>query len=192
MRLFVAVELPDAVRDVIAAGLGRLKRDQPGARWVRPGGMHLTLKFLGERPEGFVAEIDRAAAPALAALPAVRVRLGGGGFFPNEHHPRVAWVGGEADGLERWAEAVDDAAASLGVEREPRPFALHLTLARLERPWGVQAAEHFRVEVGKWRFPEFEAREAVLFRSELTPAGPVYTALRRWRAGVGGGDGDGA
>jgi 2'-5' RNA ligase len=190
--LFVAVELPDAVRAVIAAGLGRLKRDQPGARWVRPEGMHLTLKFLGERPEGFVAEIDRAAAPALAALPAVRVRLGGGGFFPNQHRPRVAWVGGEAEGIERWARAVDDAAAALGVEREPRPFAPHLTLARLDRPWGVQAVEHFRVEVGKWRVPEFEAREAVLIRSELTPAGPVYTPLRRWPVAPGGGSDDGA
>lgn len=192
MRLFVAVELPDPVRDVIAAGLGRLKRDQPSARWVRPEGMHLTLKFLGERPEPFVAELDLAAAAALAPLPAASVRLGGGGFFPTDHHPRVAWVGGEAGGLEGWARAVDDAAASLGVEREPRPFALHLTLARLERPWGAQAVEHFRVEVGKWHFPEFAARDAVLVRSELTPAGPVYTALRRWRAAVGGGDGDGA
>ncbi|OYV98539.1 MAG: 2'-5' RNA ligase, partial [Acidobacteria bacterium 37-65-4] len=188
----VAVELPEAARDVIATGLGRLKRDQPSARWVRPEGMHLTLRFLGKRPEGFVAELDRTAAPALAALPVVRVRLGGGGFFPNGHRPRVAWVGGEADGLERWVRAVDDAAASLGVERESRPYSPHLTLARLERPWGVQAVEHFRVEVGKWHLPEFEAHEAMLFRSELTPAGPVYTALRRWRAGVGGGDGDGA
>ena len=192
MRLFVAVELPDAVRDVIAAGLGRLKRDQPGARWVRPGGMHLTLKFLGERPEGFVAEIDGAAAAALAALPVVGVCLGGGGFFPNDQRPRVAWVGGEAGGLERWAAAVDAAAASLGVERESRPYTPHLTLARLERPWGAQAIEHFRVEVGKWRLPEFEAREAVLFRSELTPAGPVHTAMRRWRVRAGEGDGDGA
>ncbi len=192
MRLFVAVELAAAVRDVIAAGLGRLKRDQPRARWVRPEGMHLTIKFLGERPEGFVSEIDGAAAAALAALPAVHVRLGGGGFFPNDSRPRVAWVGGEAGGLERWVGAVDDAAASLGVEREPRPYTPHLTLARLERPWGAQAVEHFRVEVGKWRLPEFVASEAVLFRSELTPAGPVHTALRRWGTSVARGDGDGA
>ena len=56
----------------------------------------------------------------------------------------------------------------------------------------MQAVEHFRVEVGKWRFPEFAAREAVLFRSELTPAGPVYAALRRWGTGASRGDGDGA
>ncbi len=190
MRLFVAVEMPDEVRAVLAAGLGRLKRDQPPARWVRPEGMHLTLKFLGERPATLVDHLDPPAAAALVALDPARVRLGGGGFFPNEHRPRVAWVGGEAGGLERWAAAVDEAAAHLGVEREARPFSLHLTLARLERPWGVQAVEHYRIEVAKWRFPEFTASEAVLFSSELKPAGAIHTPLRRWPAGPGAAGGD--
>jgi 2'-5' RNA ligase len=79
---------------------------------------------------------------------------------------------------------VEDSAAGLGVEREARRFSLHLTLARLERPWGVKAVEHFLVEVGKWRFPEFVARELVLVESELAPAGAVYTPRRRWTAGT--------
>ncbi len=192
MRLFVAVELPDEVREALAAGLGRLKRDQPPARWVRVDGMHLTLKFLGEQPEALVDGLDGAIPRALAALEPVRVQLGGGGFFPHERRPRVAWVGGEAAGLERLAGAIDRAAALLGVEGDARPFSLHLTLARIERPWGVQAVEHFLVQVGKWRFPEFVAREAVLFRSELGPAGAAYTALRRWPVGPAAGSGDGA
>ncbi|HVN76117.1 MAG TPA: RNA 2',3'-cyclic phosphodiesterase [Thermoanaerobaculaceae bacterium] len=190
MRLFIAVELPAEVREVLAAGLGRLKRDQPPARWVRIEGMHLTLKFLGEQPDELVERLDGAVRPALAPLPHVHVRLGQGGFFPHERRPRVAWIGGEAAGLERWAAAVDDATSSLGVEKEARPFSLHLTLARLERPWGVQAVEHYLVQVGKWRFSEFTAREAVLFRSELGPAGATYTALRRWPAGATAEGGD--
>ncbi len=183
MRLFIAAELPDEVRAVISRGLGPLKRDQPPARWVRPEGMHLTVKFLGERAGEFVEALDGAVPAALSGLSAVTVRLGGGGFFPNERHPRVAWVGGQAAGLDGWARAVDEAAAALGAEREVRTFSLHLTLARLERPWGVQAVEHFLVQVGKWRFPEFVVRELVLFRSELTPAGAVYTPQRRWAVG---------
>ena len=183
MRLFIAVELPEGVREVLADGLGRLKRDQPPARWVRVEGMHLTLKFLGEQPEAIVAGLDRELPSALASLEPVSVRLGGGGFFPHDRRPRVAWVGGEAVGLERWAAAVEKAAASLGVAEEPRPFSLHLTLARLERPWGVHAVEHYVVQVGKWRFPEFTAREAILFLSELGPSGAVYTVLRRWPVG---------
>ncbi len=183
MRLFIAVELPQDVCAVLSHGLGALRRDQPPARWVRPEGMHLTVKFLGERASELVDALDRAVPAALSELSPVTVRLGGGGFFPQERRPRVAWVGGSAPGLDSWARAVEDSAAGLGVEREARPFSLHLTLARLERPWGVQAVEHFLVEVGKWRFPEFVARELVLFQSELTPAGAVYTPLRHWAAG---------
>jgi 2'-5' RNA ligase len=192
MRLFVAVELPDEVREVLAAGMTRLKRDQPPARWVRAEGMHITLKFLGEQPDDILAGLDREVPSALAQLEPVCVRLGGGGFFPHDRRPRVAWVGGVAPGLEGWAGAVEKAAAALGVAEEPRPFALHLTLARLERPWGAQAVEHYLVQVGKWRFPELTAREAVLFRSELGPAGAVHTALRRWSVGAKAGGGDGA
>jgi 2'-5' RNA ligase len=183
MRLFVAVDLPDEVREVLRGGLGPLKRDQPPARWVRPEGMHLTLKFLGEQPPELVESLDTTASAALAGLCPVTVRLGGGGYFPHDRRPRVAWVGGQAAGLETWAQALEDAAASVGVPREARAFSIHITLARLERPWGVQPAEHFLVQVGKWRFPEFVAREAVLFQSELRPSGAVYTALRRWRVG---------
>jgi 2'-5' RNA ligase len=194
MRLFVAVDLPDAVREALGHGLGALRRDQPPARWVHAEGMHLTVKFLGERPPEIVEALDAAARPALAGLAPVTVRLEGGGFFPHERRPRVAWVGGSAPGLEAWARVVEECAAGLGVEREARPFAIHLTLARLERPWGARAVEHFLVQVGKWRLPEFVAGELVLFQSRLTPAGPVYTPERSWRVGPDGGGGghDGA
>ena len=183
MRLFIAAELSEEVRAVLAREIGALKRDQPPARWVRPEGMHHTVKFLDDRPEELVEALDRAVPSALAALDPVTVRLGGGGFFPHERRPRVAWVGGSAPGLDAWARAVEDCTAGLGLERETRPFSLHLTLARLDRPWGVRAVEHFLVTVRKWRFPEFVAKELVLFRSELGPGGPVYTAERRWAVG---------
>jgi 2'-5' RNA ligase len=180
VRLFVAAELSDEVRAVIAHGLGPLRRDLPPARWVRPEAMHVTLKFMGEQPPELVTALDREAGRALAACEPVTIQLGGGGFFPHERRPRVAWVGGKALGLERWAAAVEDAAAGLGVAREVRAFSLHLTLARIERPWGAPAVEHFRVAVDKWRFPAILAREAVLFASELRPSGAVYTPLARW------------
>jgi RNA 2',3'-cyclic 3'-phosphodiesterase len=183
MRLFIAVDLPEEVRDVLRQGLGPLKRDQPPARWVRPEGMHITLKFLGEQPQDLVERLDAGVGGALSGLSPVTIRLGGGGYFPRDRRPRVAWVGGQAAGLDAWARAVEDATAALGVDREARAFSLHLTLARLERPWGVQAVEHFLVQVGKWRFPEFVAREVVLFQSDLRPSGAVYTPLRRWPVG---------
>jgi 2'-5' RNA ligase len=184
IRLFIAVDLPEAVRDVLRSGLGRLRRDQPQARWVRVEAMHITLKFLGERSEEVVEELDGRMQEAVSTLAPVMVRLGGAGFFPTPRRPRVAWIGGSAPGLAEWAETVERCAEAVGVPRETRPFSLHLTLARLESPWGVQATEHFTVQVGKWAFPEFTAGEIILFRSELRPSGAEYTALRRWRAGA--------
>ncbi len=184
MRLFIAVELPDAVRTVLREGLGRLKRDLPPARWVRVDGMHLTLKFLGEQDPSVPDALAAAAAPAFSALQPVEVRLGGGGFFPSARRARVAWVGGEARGLDTWAGAVEAAAEGLGIAHEARPFAVHLTLARLERPWGERAVETFQQHVSRWSLPPFVAREAVVFRSELKPSGAEYTAVRRIAAGA--------
>lgn len=185
MRLFVAVELPEEVHEVIARGLGVLRRDLPPSRWVRREAMHVTLKFLGEQPEAVVGELTDRLAPRLAALAPVGVALGGGGFFPHERRPRVAWLGGRAPGLETWAAAVDAAAVECGVAPEERPFSLHVTLARIERPWGVRAVDEFRHAVARWRFEPFEARELALFESRLQPGGAVYAKLRRFVIGGG-------
>lgn len=183
MRLFLAVELPEAVKEPLARGLGALKRQLPTARWVRADGVHVTLKFLGEQPAELVERLAATLLPALERLAPVEVRLGGGGFFPNERRGRVAWVGGEASGLDGWARAIEDACTGLGLEPEPRPFSLHLTLARLEHPWAPPVIERFLAEVARWRLPAFTAREVVLFSSDLQPGGAVYTALRRFPAG---------
>jgi 2'-5' RNA ligase len=183
MRLFLAAEISEEAREVLRRGLTRLRRDQPPARWVRPEAVHLTLKFLGEHEDIAVDALEAALRGELAALAPVTVTLGGGGFFPRPDRARVAWVGGSAPGLSTWAEISERCAAACGVPPENRPFSLHLTLARLERPWGARAVEHFLIEVGKWHFSPFECREITLFRSELHPSGAVYTALRRWTVG---------
>ncbi|HPC83249.1 MAG TPA: RNA 2',3'-cyclic phosphodiesterase [Thermoanaerobaculaceae bacterium] len=183
MRLFCAVDLPEAVRQRLERGIGELRRRLPPARWVRAEGVHVTLKFLGEHPVSLVEALDPAARSALAECGPVEVRLGGGGFFPGARRARVAWVGGQAVGLERWAAALEDAAATCGVAREARPFSLHLTLARLDRPWPEPEAERFLAAVGGWSFEPFVAQEVVLFESHLGAGGSRYTALRRWPVG---------
>lgn len=184
MRCFLAVELPQAQKDTVMAGLAKLKAKLPAARWVRPEGLHITLKFLGEQQESQAASLMAALAELLAeAPPEVKVSLAGGGFFPNASRPRVAWLGGEAPGLEKWAEASEEAAAFIGVAREPRPFSLHVTLARLERPWPQGACQRFLQELATWQLAPFLAREVVLFESTLGPGGAVYTARAKIRVG---------
>ena len=184
MRAFVAVELSPGVCEVITRGLGELRRRLGPARWVRAEGLHVTMRFLGEQNGELLEHLAADAAAALAAETPVEVELAGGGFFPHERRPRVAWLGGQGPGMERWASAIERCAIAHGLEPEPRPFSLHVTLARLDRPWGAGDVETFRVAVGKWRLAPFVAREVVLFSSELLPSGAVYTPLRRIAVGV--------
>jgi RNA 2',3'-cyclic 3'-phosphodiesterase len=183
MRLFLAVPLPSTVQQRLASGLQVLRRALPPARWVRPEGIHVTLKFLGEQPETLVAALDREVPEALQTLAPVTVKLEGGGFFPNPRRARVAWVGGQAEGLVEWARALDTIAARHGIAPEDRPFSLHLTLARLDHPWPEAIVQRFLDEVAGWELAAFEARDAVLYRSELKQGGAIYTALRHWPAG---------
>src|SRR5258708_36298678 len=92
MRLFVALEIPSAVRENLTALLKSLRAVSPQTRWVRPENLHVTLKFIGEAPETKLAAIRGALAAARSDQP-VTLDFRGLGFFPNDKHPRVFWAG---------------------------------------------------------------------------------------------------
>ena len=184
MRAFFAVPLPVEVHDAVAHGMGALRRRLAPAHWVRPEGIHVTMRFLGEQSADLLSRLTDAMEPQLRAVAPVGVALQGGGFFPHERRPRVAWLGGSAPGLELWAEAIERCATALGIEPEARPFSLHVTLARLDRPWGAGDVETFLTLVGKWRLAPFVGHEVVLFKSELLPSGAAYTPLHRFQVGA--------
>jgi 2'-5' RNA ligase len=183
MRAFMAVELPGEVHGAVTRGIGELRRRLGSARWVRAEGIHVTMRFLGDQSPELLARLGADVEACLRAEAPVEVCLGGGGFFPHERRPRVAWLGGAAPGMERWAAAIEGCATALGIDPEPRPFSLHVTLARLDRPWGAGDVETFVTAVGKWRLAPFVSREVVLFKSDLLPSGAVYTPLRTFRVG---------
>ena len=178
-RAFLALEVSAAVKTQLAAAQESLRRELPRARWTRPDGWHLTLKFLGEVAAPALDELTAALAPRLRGHGAVNVRLHGTGFFPSPARPRVAWVGGAADGAESVVAEVERAAEAAGFPRERRPWSIHLTQARLKDRWPSAAVDRF-LEWGETLDLEaFECREVVLFESDLQPGGAVYTALER-------------
>ena len=186
MRLFVAVELPEALRAQLGAGVERLRRELPSARWVRCENVHITLAFLGEVDAGAADAVATGLASAALGLAPTVVAPMGGGFFPSRERPRVAWVGGDCSGLVPWAAAVARVAEASGIAVDHRPFSLHLTVARLSRPWRPSEVQRFLDRVGSWTLPAFTARELVLFSSELRPGGSRYTAIGRWPVTGGG------
>ena len=179
VRAFLAFEIPETVRSRLAALRYELRSDLPAARWTRPEGWHLTLKFLGETEPKTLEELTAILEPALKGLGAVTAHLHGSGFFPTPANPRVAWIGGDVNGSEPVVAAVEAAAAAVGFARERRPWSAHVTLARLRSRWPHSAVERFlewgrNVDLGT-----FECAEVVLIESALEPGGAVYTPLER-------------
>jgi 2'-5' RNA ligase len=179
IRAFFALEMPEEIRNLIRREQQTLKAELPRARWTRPEGQHLTLKFLGEIPTDDATRLAADVARRLSGVSSVQVRLAGAGFFPSPRRPRVAWVGGEAVGGSEVATVVEAAAEAAGFPPERRPWALHLTQARLDRPWPRPAVERYLDWGRGLELPSFACREVVLFRSELGPGGALYTAIER-------------
>ena len=179
VRAFLALEIAPGVKAALAAGREALRAELPRARWVRPESQHLTLKFLGETPSAVLQALAADLAPRVAGLRPVSVRLHGSGFFPSPARPRVAWLGGTAGDAAPLVEIVEEVADAHGFPRERRPWSLHVTQARLDRPWPQAAVERFLAWGDGLQLEPFTCAEVVLFSSRLERGGAVYTPLDR-------------
>ena len=179
-RAFVAIEIPDSIRNMISALIGRLReRDVTNCvRWVRPEGIHVTLKFLGDTP----ADKERVIESALESPAAIRqgfdLSLGPLGTFRSRRGARdqVVWVGlsSETAQLLELAADVDRALVATGFPMETRPFTPHLTLGRTKR--GVRSVPSF-TEDAAWPPGDgaFHVNHLSLMESNLRSDGACYT-----------------
>jgi 2'-5' RNA ligase len=183
IRSFIAIELPEEAR----SGLGKLRNElerveQTFVKWVNPEGIHLTLKFLGSIPSKQVAEVGEAMEGATREISPFHLEISGLGAFPNLKQPRVLWVGisGELDKLLGLQRNIDSALSPLGFTKEERPFMPHLTLARIRERASPGERRTFGELVVSTIFEDkyHIAVDAInLMRSQLTPAGAIYTRL---------------
>ena len=176
--LFIAVDVPDAVRSALEQSVvEELRASLQGARWTRPDGRHFTLKFLGEVADGDIGAICDAVAGAARVHETFEASLSGLGAFPNPRRPRVLWVGlgTGAESMARLAAEIDRGLAPLGFPPEKRPFRGHLTLARFPRPRVQEALPAVAVPA-----EPFAVRGVVVFRSEQHTGGAKYTAIGRF------------
>jgi RNA 2',3'-cyclic 3'-phosphodiesterase len=142
MRLFVALQPPEAILAEVEAAVAPLRKEWPGLRWVRSDLWHVTLAFLGEvddrAAENLAVRLQRAA----RRHPAQLLSFGGGGAFPRAARATVVWTGVDGDrrGLGALTDSVAAAARRAGAPSadEGRASRPHLTLARCRRPEDVR------------------------------------------------------
>ena len=177
VRAFLALELEPRLQEGIGELQARLRPRLGGIRLVRPEGIHLTLRFLGDTKPVQVETLRPFLAAAAAACPAAEARVAGLGTFPERGSPRVLWLGLDVPpsvfDLQR---ACERAVRTAGFEREERPFRAHLTLGRW-RDRGPHP-ELPAVDLGETRLDSL-----VLFKSDLRPDGASYTPLARFPLG---------
>ncbi len=189
MRIFVALDIDDAIRQRIQRFMEGVSGFAPDARWVRPESLHVTLKFIGEKSQDAVEKINQALS-SVRAEP-VEINFRGYGFFPTAKAARVFWVGIESGPqLPTLAHTIDQALKALGIPQEEHSFTPHLTLARgagrsgaPHRKKGDAANRNFLRLQGKLAAlpaPEFgtmAAHEFFLYQSMLLQGGSRYTKI---------------
>ncbi|MFZ2832584.1 MAG: RNA 2',3'-cyclic phosphodiesterase [Methanothrix sp.] len=173
IRCFVAVDLPEEMREEI----GRLEEGiaTAGLRLVRPELVHITIKFLGDVPEGGVGRVKEALATVKAAPFAAR--LTGMGAFPGRS-VRVVWLGLEGD-FTSLSDKVEAALGPLGYPREERGFIPHVTIGRVGRP-NARISRELLAKIGSRSaldLGSFTVDRFYLKKSTLTPGGPIYEDL---------------
>ncbi len=178
MRLFIALQISDDVREAIAALIREWKPLDRSWKWSRSESLHVTLKFLGEIPENKLVRVAEALRAVPTDLP-ITLTFAGLGFFPHEGRPRVLWAGIEAPrSFPALAASIDEALARVGVLPEEKPFTPHLTLARSK---AGKISPKLREAVAKYSAREFGVMRASAFHlveSKLKSTGAEYTTLQ--------------
>lgn len=192
MRLFVALDINDAIRQRLSTFLDGVRGFAPDVNWARPENLHLTLKFIGEQPAERLDAIRASLASLPTAVAPIEISFRNYGFFPTAKSPRVFWVGIETgEALAALAKSVDVALNRVDVREETRAFSPHLTLARSgsgrpQRSPGDRPNKKFQrlqEKLAAMSPPDFgtmTAREFFLFESKLSSAGARYTKLERF------------
>ena len=176
----MALDLTDEIREALREPIAKLNPLAKSARWARPEGMHVTLKFIGH-VEASKLDAIRAALGTVQSNAPVEMQIRGVGFFPDGRRPRVLWCGIEASAnLAPLAAEIERTLEPLGIPREERKFTPHLTLARLKDSHSVEKLVRAAEEMKSRAFGSARASEFYLFESMTKPSGAEYRKIESY------------
>ena len=180
MRTFIAVEIPEDVRQKIGRYVDSLRDSIQNVKWVSPENLHLTLKFLGEVNENDTDALIDCIRPIFSVFSSFELVLEHTGFFPSPKNPRVIWIGsdGGADNLLDIFHELEHCLEAFGIDRDERMFSPHLTIGRVKRNRGKHhAPAAITGDIPEFESAAFRVNSIALIKSTLTSQGPIYEKL---------------
>jgi 2'-5' RNA ligase len=181
-RTFCAIELPANVRAQLADHAKQLRAVVPeaSASWSKPENVHLTLKFLGNVATRNIPTISVAASRVVKEFSPFQIKIGGTGVFPKATRPQVLWIGVEDSSgrLSELQRRLEEEFATAGFDKEDGAYKPHLTIARIRRPDGARRLAESHLQT-KFALLNIRVNEFVVFRSQLSPKGSIYTAISK-------------
>jgi len=179
IRAFIALELPQEIKQAIADYLAPLRALDKGISWTKAENVHCTLKFLGDTPTPLIEKVAAALREICAGFAPIAAEITGASVFPSEHRARVLWIGmKESSGkLAELAQRIESECRRLGFEKEERGFSPHLTIGRVKEGKAANVVKALRESPFPSRQIVFQ--ECLLMKSELHSKGSIYTALQK-------------
>ncbi|MDD5246517.1 MAG: RNA 2',3'-cyclic phosphodiesterase [Candidatus Omnitrophica bacterium] len=183
MRAFIAIELPENTKNLLSRLQQELKNSNADVKWVNPENIHLTLKFIGEIDENQRGQINTRLQSIAASHKSYWAKISSLGAFPKISSPRVIWAGLAEGDLQtkELAAAIEESLIQIGIAKEERNFSSHITLGRSRSGLNsYRLAEKITEQSGKLENPglEFPVERITLFKSRLSPGGPLYEKLQ--------------
>lgn len=183
MRTFIAVDFSPKIINKITEIIKYFKTQTPqkAIKWVAPEHLHLTIKFLGDVPENKIDQIKGLIKATLNNENGSEIEVDGLGMYPNPHMPRVIWLG--IEGTERLREIhnkLDTELQKADIPPDNRSFSPHLTIARIRRRADKETVKEIGETLSSFNVGSLgncNINNIILYKSELTPEGPEYTAL---------------
>jgi 2'-5' RNA ligase len=183
MRTFIAIDFPPEIIQKIEKIIAYFKTQTQDdtLKWVTANNLHLTIKFLGEIPDEKLDQVKAILTDSLRNQSVFNIKIEGLGMYPNEHNPRVIWLGITAEeALIDLHQTLDSALEAVDIKREKREFSPHLTIARVRRRTKRSKIKEIGETLSQFKVDSLgniKVKEVILYQSELTPKGPIYTPL---------------
>jgi len=172
MRLFIAIDIPEDLKEKLSRIVTRLKKCGLDAKWVNTSNIHMTLKFLGETREEDLDKIENIINATSSMFTKLELNTAGFGFFPSENSPRVFFLSTDNEEiLKNISLQLEDKLEILGFPKEGR-FKSHLTIARFRSKKNIDCLKEEIKNISIKA--KFAVSEIILFKSLLKPTGPVY------------------